>query len=232
MVLLSACAPFRSETRPSPTEPLPKIIDLPTPTSLATMIPSPSPTDEAAVEEATAVPINVVISASDTNCLTPIVAPTPADIPAVGGLDTTTGRYVMGVVQVLDEQSYRLQVSGRVDHPLSLTYDEIRCMPKMTETVTTTCYNFQNTATWSGVLISNVLKKAGVQPGATKLTQTGADGASRTVPLDMAMDPHNFLAFQMGSKPLPILFGFPVRSIFINVAGQYSVKWLTALEVG
>jgi DMSO/TMAO reductase YedYZ molybdopterin-dependent catalytic subunit len=35
----------------------------------------------------------------------------------------------------------------------------------------------------------------------------------------------------MGSRPLPVFFGFPVRSIFINVAGQYSVKWLTSLEV-
>ncbi len=104
-------------------------------------------------------------------------------------------------------------------------------MPKMTETVTTTCYNFQDTATWSGVLIRDVLRKAGVQPGAKKVIQNGADGASREVTLDMAMDAHNFLAYQMGSNPLPILFGFPVRSIFVDVAGMYSVKWLTSLEI-
>jgi sulfoxide reductase catalytic subunit YedY len=127
--------------------------------------------------------------------------------------------------------SYRLAVTGLVDHPLNLSYDELRCMSKMTEKVTTTCYNFSDSATWSGVLISEVLKKAGVQPSAKKVTQTGADGAIRTVTLDMAMDGHNFLAYQMGSHPLPVFFGFPVRSIFINVAGQYSVKWLTSLEV-
>jgi DMSO/TMAO reductase YedYZ molybdopterin-dependent catalytic subunit len=137
----------------------------------------------------------------------------------------------MGTVQVLDAQSYRLMVTGLVDYPLSLTYDDLRCMPKMTETVTTTCYSFQDSATWSGVLISDVLKKAGVQAGAKKVTQTSADGVIRNVTLDMAMDAHNFLAYQMGDHPLPILFGFPVRSIFIDVAGQYSVKWLTSLEV-
>ncbi len=125
---------------------------------------SPIPTDIPVPESATAVPIHTVIFDSDTHCLTPIIAPTSAPIPAAGGVDTTTGRNVMGVVQVLDPQGYRLAVTGLVDHPLSLTYDDLRCMPKMTETVTTTCYNFQNTATWSGVLLSEVLKKAGVWP--------------------------------------------------------------------
>jgi DMSO/TMAO reductase YedYZ molybdopterin-dependent catalytic subunit len=138
---------------------------------------------------------------------------------------------MMGVAQVLDVQTYRLSITGLVDHPLSLSYSDLRCLPKMTETVTTKCYAFSDTATWSGVLLSAVLKKAGVQPGAKKITQTGADGAIRTVTLDMALDPHNFLAYQMGDNPLPVLFGFPVRSIFIDVAGQYSVKWLTSLEV-
>lgn len=138
---------------------------------------------------------------------------------------------MMGSPQVLDQESYRLTVTGLVDHPLSLTYDDLRCMPKMTETVTTTCYNFQDTATWSGVLIRDVLSKAGVQPGAKKVIQNGADGASRKVDLEMAMDGHNFLAYQMGNHPLPVLFGFPVRSIFIDVAGMYSVKWLTSLEI-
>ncbi len=142
-----------------------------------------------------------------------------------------TGRHMMGVPLVVDHRSYRLAVTGKVEHPLSLSYDDLRCLPKMTEVVTTTCYTFADTATWSGVQISEVLKRAGVQPGAAKLTQTSADGVTSTLPLEMAMDPHNFLAYEMEHKPLPVLFGFPVRSIFIDVAGQYSIKWLTALEV-
>ncbi len=177
-------------------------------------------------------PIDVVMPESHNNCLMPILAPTqPAIIPHEGGVDETTGRHMMGSPQVLNQESYQLAVTGLVHHPLRLRLDDLRCMPKITETVTTTCYNFQDTATWSGVLISDVLKKAGVQPGAKKVIQTGADGASRTVTLDMAMDSHNFLAYEMERNPLPVLFGFPVRSIFIDVAGMYSVKWLTSLEV-
>ena len=232
LVLLSGCAPLLPATSPGPTKALPTFFPISTLIDTPTPLPSPTPAPVVGTPEPTPVPINEVVFDDNTNCLAALVAPTePAVVPSEGGLDKTSNRHVMGTVQVLDEQSYRLTVKGLVDQPLSLSFDELRCMPKMTETVTTTCYNFQDTATWSGVLISEILKKAGVQPGAKKVSQTGADGAARSVDLEMAMDGHNFLAYRMGSKPLPIFFGFPVRSIFIDVAGQFSVKWLTLLEV-
>jgi len=244
LALLAGCSPIRTASDPGSTESLPTFLPIPTLFDLPTIFPystvavrprlapSPSPETHLATQEATPVPINVVISDSDADCHTPIVSPTePAVIPPIGRVDVTTGRHVMGIVQVLDLLSYRLKVTGLVTHSLSLTVDDLRCMPKITETVTTTCYSFADTATWSGVLISDVLKKAGVKPGAKKITQIAADGANRTLPLEMAMDPHNFLAYEMGDQPLPVLFGFPLRSIFIDVAGQYSVKWLTSLEV-
>ncbi len=220
LLFLAACSPFPNAKHPSPTGPLPTFVPLPTATDLADQ------------QDATPVPINEVVTDSDTHCLLPVIAPTePAVIPPDNTVDETTGRHFMGTVQVLDPRIYRLAVTGLVDHPLSLTYDDLRCMPKMTETVTTKCYAFADTATWSGVLISEVLKKAGVQPRAKKVNQKGADGAKNSVSLDVAMDPHNFLAYQMEGNPLPILFGFPVRSIYVGLAGMYSVKWLTSLEV-
>lgn len=244
LALLAACSPIRNETDPGSTQSLPTFRPIPTLFPLPTifpystvavrprLVPSPSAENPLATQEATPVPINVVVSHSDSDCHKPIVSPIePSVIPPVGGVDVTTGRHVMGTVQVLDLRSYRLKVTGLVSHPLSLTVDDLRCMPKITETVTTTCYSFADTATWSGVLISDILKKAGVKSGAKKITQIAADDANRTLPLEMAMDSHNFLAYEMGDQPLPVLFGFPVRSIFIDVAGQYSVKWLTSLEI-
>jgi DMSO/TMAO reductase YedYZ molybdopterin-dependent catalytic subunit len=245
LLLLSACAPFNSRLLPGPNETSPTglppndltpvgqipIAQIPSFVPVPTVL-APTQTLELTPETDSGPQINEVVFDSDTSCRLPITAPTlPAVIPAISQIDANTGRHMMGTVQVLDLASYRLEITGLVDHPLKLTLDDLLCLPKMTETVTTTCYSFQDSATWSGVLISDVLKKAGVQPGAQKVILTGADGAVRTVPMDMAMDPHNFLAYQMGENPLPILFGFPVRSIFINVAGQYSVKWLTSLEI-
>jgi DMSO/TMAO reductase YedYZ molybdopterin-dependent catalytic subunit len=36
-----------------------------------------------------------------------------------------------GSPQEIDLASYRLKVRGKVDHPLSLTYDSLRCMSRI-----------------------------------------------------------------------------------------------------
>ena len=235
LVLLSACNPLPSVFKPGASGSPPTVLPRPTSTStqpIPTFMPFPTATGLPTQPVNTLVPINEVLADGDTNCQMPILAPTqPPFIPSPNEVDRITGRHMMGTMQVLDLSTYRLEVSGLVDNPLSLTYDDLRCMPKVTETVTTTCYFFSDTATWSGVLIREVLNRAGVQSHAQKVIQNSPDDANRTVTIDMAMDPHNFLAYLMGDHPLPILFGFPLRSIFINVAGQYSVKWLTSLKV-
>jgi hypothetical protein len=253
-VMLTACSPLPSKLLSDTTPPVPavsnqsdqvSIVQIPIEYIPSFVPPTPAPTQRAAADtqgdrvvvdvepaEEVSAKINEVIIDRDTFCHIPVAVPKlPAVIPAPGEIDVNTGRHMMGTVQVLDVASYRLEVTGLVDHPLVLTYDDLLCMPKMTEMVTTTCYSFSDTAIWSGVAISEVLKKAGVQSGATKVIQKAPDVAGRAVTMEMAMDPHNFLAYRMGDRPLPVLFGFPVRSIFIDVAGQYSVKWLTALEV-
>ena len=73
----------------------------------------------------------MVVFENDINCLAPVVVPTvPEVIPRSGGIDEATGRHMIGTVQVLDLESYRLTVSGRVDHPLSLSYDDLAACPK------------------------------------------------------------------------------------------------------
>jgi hypothetical protein len=240
LMMLSACAPVAPNRQIPPTQPpfhrpipneLTPIGQIPV-QQVPSFLPQPTMTP-APTQESTPVPLNMVIPSSDTTCNKPITYPAaPTVIPFPGDIDTATGRHMMGTVpEPFDLTKFCLEVTGLVDHPLQLTMNDLFCLPKMTETVTTTCYAFQDTATWSGVLISDVLKMAGVKPEAQKVIQKGADGASRAIKLEMALDGHNFLAYQMGENPLPILFGFPLRSIIIDVAGQYSVKWLTSLEI-
>ena len=64
--------------------------------------------------------------------LSPVVVPTMAPNPGSNALDRTTGLHVTGHPVTIDVASYHLLVTGLVDTPLSLSYDDLRCMPKIT----------------------------------------------------------------------------------------------------
>jgi DMSO/TMAO reductase YedYZ molybdopterin-dependent catalytic subunit len=72
--------------------------------------------------------------------LEPIVVPTMPDyIPPYLGADPETGLTMTGTPTLVDFDTYRLKVSGKVDQELSLTYDDLRRMPKLTATPILEC---------------------------------------------------------------------------------------------
>jgi DMSO/TMAO reductase YedYZ molybdopterin-dependent catalytic subunit len=165
--------------------------------------------------------------------LAPIVVPTlPAEIPSYTALDPATDLHVTGQVSEVDLASYRLEVRGKVDHPLNLSYDALRCMPRIEREATLVCPGFfVDVATWAGVSLEHILQLAGVQPGATQILLYAADGYSTSVSLEEASFGENFLAYEWKGEPLPRLHGFPVRAVFPELQGNKWVKFLVKIEV-
>jgi DMSO/TMAO reductase YedYZ molybdopterin-dependent catalytic subunit len=103
----------------------------------APQVPAPvisAATSQAAPETARLVP----------DCgLKPIKAPPyPRVIPGYTQLDETTGLHMTGKVQAIDLPTYRLYVTGLVETQLSLQYDELRCLPKVTTDPLLVCRGF------------------------------------------------------------------------------------------
>jgi DMSO/TMAO reductase YedYZ molybdopterin-dependent catalytic subunit len=196
-------------------------------TSAATSVPPTSVSTSTPLATKTEAPS---VSACD---LEPVVVPTrPAETPGYTELDPATGLHMTGTVQEIDLESYRLEVTGRVDHPLSLTYDDLRCLPRVETAATLKCPGFfVDKATWAGTPIREVLALAGVQEGATSLSLVSADGYSRQVPISEELSETGFLAYEWEGEPLPILHGFPVRVVLPEASGGSWVKWLVAIEV-
>jgi DMSO/TMAO reductase YedYZ molybdopterin-dependent catalytic subunit len=174
---------------------------------------------------------------STTAALKPVVVPTlPAKIPGQNELDPATGLHVTGTPVAIDLAGYRLKVSGRVYRELSLSYDELRRLPKVTATPTLVCSEamfvvFADTATWSGVPLKTILDMAGLVPGAKQITMKAADGYSDILTLDKALESENFLAYEWMGQPLPVLHGFPLRAIVPHQNGFHWVKWLLEIVV-
>ena len=163
----------------------------------------------------------------------PITTPTlPEQIPGYTEVDPATGLHVTGTPVEVDLSTYRLEVTGLVDRPLSLTYDELRCLPRVESSPELICPGyFVDVACWAGAPLRQVLELAGAGEAATSLRLTSADGYSLRVDLTEDTLANAFLAYELEGEPLPILHGFPVRFVWPEHQGNVWVKWLVAIEV-
>ena len=133
---------------------------------------------------------------------------------------------------MVDLAGYHLKVTGKIAHELSLSYDDLRRLPKVSGTPRLVCPGiFVDTTAWSGVALHTVLEMAGVQPGATEIKMTSADGYWVFLDLDRALGADNFLAYELMGRPLPVLHGFPLRAVLPNETGNLRVKWLVEIVV-
>ena len=165
--------------------------------------------------------------------LKPVKAPPyPSVIPGSTKLDETTGLHMTGLVQDIDLSTYRLRVTGLVETELSLQYDELRCLPKVIADPLLVCRGFfEDKANWSGVPIAEILKLAKPLPEATTLTMISADGFKKKLDLAMAMNPENFMAYELEGETLPILHGFPLRAVIPEKEGNFWVKWIIEINI-
>ncbi|MGH3350950.1 MAG: molybdopterin-dependent oxidoreductase [Nocardioides sp.] len=139
----------------------------------------------------------------------------------------------------LDVADYRLKIHGLVDNPVELTYEDLLAMPLYERRVTIACVSntvggdLIGNATWTGVRIRDVLKRAGLDPDADAVKSTGADGITIGTPLEALTDGRDsLLAIAQNGEPLTREHGFPVRMVVPGLYGYVSAtKWLTELEV-
>lgn len=94
-------------------------------------------------------------------------------------------------------------------------------------------------ARWSGPMLSDILKRAGVKPNAQEVWLTGADIPpapgiplfQKSLPLAKAMEPSTLLATSMNNAPLPLLNGNPARLAVPGWVGTYWVKHISRIEI-
>lgn len=151
---------------------------------------------------------------------------------------------------------WRLSVEGEIQTPLTLSFDDIRRMPKAIAADTLECSGNGRSllaeksagnpwtvggvgnAVWGGVWLREVLNQAGLRPAAAHVSFEGFDtplGASgvkfiRSLPLEKALA-STLLAYEMNGEPLPLKHGYPLRALALGWTGANCVKWLSRLTV-
>jgi DMSO/TMAO reductase YedYZ molybdopterin-dependent catalytic subunit/thiosulfate reductase cytochrome b subunit len=160
--------------------------------------------------------------------------PPTAEYPKEQGGDDTYERLRAG-----DFADYRLEVTGLVEVPLSLSLDDLRAMPRHDQITMHNCIQgWTAVGKWSGVRVSDVLDRCKPLPGARYLVfhsyQFHEESGARyyeCIDFKQGRLPQTILAYEMNEVPLPVEHGAPLRLRVEPKLGFKMVKFLRAIEV-
>jgi DMSO/TMAO reductase YedYZ molybdopterin-dependent catalytic subunit len=132
----------------------------------------------------------------------------------------------------IDAGEYRLRITGKVDRPLSLKYEEIVAFPSVTEDVLLICPGFfTNNGRWTGVAVKTFLEKAQVLKDAKYVDIKGAYDKFARIALEDMSEKRILLAYKVNGERLPQKHGFPLRLVYEDAYGSEWVKYVDEIRV-
>ena len=139
----------------------------------------------------------------------------------------------------INVEKWSFEINGMVDTPITVTYDDLLAMPQVERVVTLACVSNEvggdliGNAVWRGVLLSDLLNEAGVQPAAEQVFSTSVDGWTCGFPVAAAFDGRDaMVAVGMNDATLPLEHGFPARLVVPGLYGYVSAtKWLAKIKL-
>lgn len=141
---------------------------------------------------------------------------------------------VSGSFPVVPRAKYRLEVSGLVDTPMTLTLADLEAMPRTAFATDFRCVTgwVVPDVHWEGVKLSDILDAAGVKKEAVALSFESYDGTdTESLTLKQARLPDVIVAYRMLGAPVTTPHGGPVRLYVAPMFGYKSIKWLSAIRV-
>jgi DMSO/TMAO reductase YedYZ molybdopterin-dependent catalytic subunit len=154
-------------------------------------------------------------------------------------------------------RDWRLRISGCVDRPVALTFEDLQRRPLTEVAATIECAGnnrqpplmngLVSNGVWRGPALAPLLRSCGVQPEAREVVFFGADTErerkwpaagqefeaphGRSLFVQDALDGGAILAIQLNGEALPPEHGYPLRLIVPGWYGMAHVKWLSGIAV-
>ena len=163
-----------------------------------------------------------------------IIQMNPADIDSQNlEIDPLDKFGTMGPTDIMiDLKTYRLKITGKVDRPLALSYDQIKQFPSITQAVLLICPGvFANHGRWTGVSLETLLQEVKAKKGAQFIDIKGAQEKVVRIPLQEPRQKKILLAYRVNEADLPQKHGFPLRLVLEDHYGYEWVKYVDEIEV-
>jgi DMSO/TMAO reductase YedYZ molybdopterin-dependent catalytic subunit len=173
----------------------------------------------------------------------PAEGPAPLGVPGLSPYYVPNGDFYLIDTALrkpqVDPATWRLRVTGLVERPFELTFDELLALPQVEEAVTLSCVSNEvggelvGNARWQGVRLADVLGRAGVRPEGSQIVGISTDGFTAGFPTAVGLDGRVALvAVGMNGEPLPVAHGFPARLVVSGLYGYVSAtKWLQEIRL-
>ena len=130
-------------------------------------------------------------------------------------------------------REWRLPVTGMVNQPVSLSLEELKRIPRRTQTTMHICeQGWSAIAQWTGAPLSSVLEAAGgIKNGARYLVISAYGGWYEGYDMFDVVHPQTILAYGMNGKDLPLGNGAPVRLRVERHCGYKQIKFIKSIQV-
>jgi DMSO/TMAO reductase YedYZ molybdopterin-dependent catalytic subunit len=138
-----------------------------------------------------------------------------------------------GEVPDVDPASWTLQVTGEVEKPLTLSFEELQQLPATEVTTDIHCVTRWSRfdARFKGVHWSELAKLCGPKPSARFAIALAEHGFTANVPLEALEDEHALVVYEADGAPLTPEHGGPVRLFIPTKYFWKSAKWLRGIEL-
>jgi DMSO/TMAO reductase YedYZ molybdopterin-dependent catalytic subunit len=154
-----------------------------------------------------------------------------ANLLPVGGWRIYT---ISGSMPLFDERTWRLEIGGLVSKPVSLTYAQLRALPRAEQVSDFHCVTGWSVkdVRWAGVRFHDLLALAQPLPSARAIRFVSMEEPYvDSLTLDQALLPNVLLAHELDGQRLSRPHGAPARVVMPEMYGYKGVKWLTRMEL-
>jgi len=159
----------------------------------------------------------------------------PSDSRVPPGQIATTKWPVLhyGNVPTVNTKTWTFTVSGLVEKPFTISYDELLLLPRKTIACDIHCVTTWSRLdnTFEGVSVQMLLQRAGVQSKAKHCLVVAEQGFTTNLPLSDLDRPDNLIALKWAGEWLTPEHGWPARLLVPHLYFWKSAKWVRGFEL-
>lgn len=132
----------------------------------------------------------------------------------------------------VDGETYKLEIGGLVENKTPWSLDALYRLPQERQITRHVCVEgWSAIGSWSGVRLSEFLKRIGADTSAKYVWFRCAEGYSNTIDMPTALHPQTQMTFKFADEILPVKYGYPMKIRMPTKLGFKNPKHVVSLYV-